>query len=262
MASHTPSILAKDPHSQIIIVGVAIFLLIGIIFAVVFRPSKVDEENPSEGLTSYLRFFYASFLKPHDGDGTVNGQQDALESFYKAQAGVYDATRKRLLRGREDMLALVAAQLAQKAVNGTNSPKRIWVDVSFLVFTVNDADHLQIGGGTGWNIEAMSEFVSVPEFFSSVYLVDFSPSLCEVARKRFSRLGWKNVKVICQDARAFRLEDHEEEAVKSAGLVRSGSVSYFSGDRPSVGGADLITLSYSLSMIVSPSHYNSNRTDF
>lgn len=102
----------------------------------------------------------------------------------------------------------------------------------------------------------MSEFVSVPEFFSSVYLVDFSPSLCDVARKRFKRLGWTNVKVICQDARTFRLEDHEE-AVEADGTVartRSQSASYFDADRPSVGGADLITLSYSLSMIVSPYH--------
>lgn len=109
----------------------------------------------------------------------------------------------------------------------------------------------QIGGGTGYNIEAMSAFVPVPEFFSSVYLVDFSPSLCEVARKRFIRLGWKNVKVVCQDARAFRLEDHEEiDAVNSVGFVRTPTSNYF--DEPdSIGGADIITMSYSLSMIVS-----------
>lgn len=92
----------------------------------------------------------------------------------------------------------------------------------------------QIGGGTGWNIEAMNRFVNVPEYFSSVYLVDFSPSLCEVATRRFSRLGWANVKVVCEDARRFRLEDHE----RSPG-----------GSEPS--GADLLTMSYSLSMIVS-----------
>jgi betaine lipid synthase len=111
---------------------------------------------------------------------------------------------------------------------------------------------LQIGGGTGWNIEAMSEYVDVPEFFSSVYLVDFSPSLCEVARKRFKRLGWKNVKVVCQDARAFRLEDHENDT--SGPLVPRSPSSYYTRDNGSVGGADLITLSYSLSMIVSISH--------
>jgi betaine lipid synthase len=97
----------------------------------------------------------------------------------------------------------------------------------------------------------MSEFVSVPDFFSSVYLVDFSPSLCEVARKRFTRLGWTNVKVVCQDARTFRLEDHESDAVNAVGFSRSPTTSYFSDSRQSVGGANLITMSYSLSMIVS-----------
>ena len=37
------------------------------------------------GLATFARFFYASFLKPHSGDGAITGQQAALESFYKAQ---------------------------------------------------------------------------------------------------------------------------------------------------------------------------------
>lgn len=94
----------------------------------------------------------------------------------------------------------------------------------------------------------MSQYIDVPQFFDSVYLVDFSPSLCEVARKRFTRLGWKNVKVICQDARKFRLEDHEPVSQGK----RSPNFSYFTSEnRPEYGGADLITMSYSLSMIVS-----------
>lgn len=108
----------------------------------------------------------------------------------------------------------------------------------------------QIGGGTGFNIEAMSENVDVPTYFSSVYLVDFSPSLCEVAKKRFERLGWKNVKVVCEDARKFRLEDHEHGMGSNPAPPRSPALSYFSKPRPDFGGADLITLSYSLSMIV------------
>jgi betaine lipid synthase len=96
----------------------------------------------------------------------------------------------------------------------------------------------------------MSEFVNVPEFFSSVYLVDFSPSLCEVAKRRFARLNWSNVHVICEDARKFRLEDYEH------GLRRERTPtkllpSYFSQDSSDKDGADLITMSYSLSMIVS-----------
>ncbi|RDW87741.1 hypothetical protein BP5796_03435 [Coleophoma crateriformis] len=234
MASLIPSILPEDPQTQIYIAGATIVLLVGVVFAVKSpQPKpKEDEENPGT-FASFVRFFYGCFLKPHSGDAE-NGQQDALESFYKAQAGVYDATRKKLLRGREDMLGLVAAQLVHKAASEqSQEKKRIWVD---------------IGGGTGWNIEAMSAYVSVPEFFSSVYLVDFSPSLCEVARKRFARLGWDNVKVVCQDARTFRLEDHEGADDKTVGFAKS-PLDYLNDDQSSVGGANLITMSYSLSMI-------------
>lgn len=97
----------------------------------------------------------------------------------------------------------------------------------------------------------MSRFVDVPTFFSSVYLVDFSPSLCDVATKRFQRLGWKNVTVVCQDARKFRLEDYENGPPGAQTPMRSPALSYFTQKRPEHGGADLVTMSYSLSMIVS-----------
>lgn len=89
----------------------------------------------------------------------------------------------------------------------------------------------QIGGGTGWAIEAMSEFLDVPNFFGQIYLVDLTPSLLNIARKRFARLGWSNVKLVCQDAREFRLDDHEQDS---------------NLDSPAIG---LITMTYSLSMI-------------
>lgn len=95
----------------------------------------------------------------------------------------------------------------------------------------------------------MASFVDVPRFFSAVYLVDFSPSLCEVARKRFARLGWNNVKVVCEDARKFNLDEHENDAFGARAPTRAPS-SYFSQKRPEHGGADLVTMSYSLSMIV------------
>ena len=68
----------------------------------------------------------------------------------------------------------------------------------------------------------MNRFIDVSSFFSEIYLVDLSPSLCAVARKRFQRLGWDNVKVVCEDARLFQLEGEK---------------------------AELITMSYSLSMM-------------
>ena len=112
------------------------------------------------------------------------------------KADVYDGTRKILLQGREDMLGLAAAQLKFKVRSETCKTKPVWVD---------------IGGGTGYNIEAMQSYLDVPTFFSQVYLVDLSPSLLHVARKRFQRLGW-DVKVICQDALSFRLQDHNKDS--------------------------------------------------
>ena len=133
MAFLIPNIMPRDPMHQIYIAGVSILIILVAVFAITLRSSKNEEEENLGAFTSFLRFFYVSFLKPHTGDGTGNGQQDALESFYKAQAGVYDTTRKRLLRGREDMLGLVAAQLVHKAASErTHDPKRIWVDVSEL----------------------------------------------------------------------------------------------------------------------------------
>ncbi|KAL3474905.1 hypothetical protein BJX99DRAFT_271479 [Aspergillus californicus] len=203
------------------IAGTAVFVCALVLIVLFVASQKRRKVNYESSVFSYVKFIYANFLKPHGKAG--DSQQDALESFYSTQATVYDTTRKRLLRGREDMLGLVAAQLKYKVdEKELETGKPIWVD---------------IGGGTGYNIEVMAAFLSVPEFFSQVYLVDFSPSLCEVARQRFERLGWKNVTVVCQDARSFRLPDDNVGPVKT----------------PSAG-ADVVTMSYSLSMI--PDYYS------
>lgn len=56
------------------------------------------------------------------------------------------------------------------------------------------------------------------------------------------------MKVVCQDARTFRLEDHENDA---SSLTSFSPLSKYPNDDEShIGGADLVTLSYSLSMIV------------
>jgi betaine lipid synthase len=90
----------------------------------------------------------------------------------------------------------------------------------------------------------MGNYLPVTEFFRTVYLVDLSPSLGEIAKARFQKLGWKNVKIVNQDVRYFRLEDHEgpyDERSKET---------YEDGN---AGRVDLITMSYSLSMI--PEYY-------
>ncbi|KAJ4305041.1 hypothetical protein N0V90_000571 [Kalmusia sp. IMI 367209] len=220
--------LPRDPFNLVVLAVVVLGIFLLGTFAVAFKP-----KGEAGTFQAYLKFAYACFLKPHTGDGNGD-QQDALESFYKAQADVYDATRTRLLRGREDMLGLVAAQLKHRCEAGLISQKPVWVD---------------IGGGTGHNIEQMGAFLSVPDFFRSVYVVDLSPSLCEMARKRFARLGWKNVKVICQDARAFRLHEHEPQAHQRKEVVSKGQTVRDLDENADAGGAELVTMSYALSMI-------------
>lgn len=82
---------------------------------------------------------------------------------------------------------------------------------------------VDIGGGTGWNVEQISKLVDIGKRFKHVYIVDVSQSLCQVARQRIRKMGWANVTVVCQDAATFRLPDNEK--------------------------AGLVTMSYSLSMV-------------
>jgi betaine lipid synthase len=95
----------------------------------------------------------------------------------------------------------------------------------------------------------MGAFLPVNEYFRAVYLVDLSPSLCDIAKARFARLGWNNVHVICQDARYFSLEQHELSASEASSVIPKRKDSYNSNNAEVRAGADLLTMSYALSMI-------------
>lgn len=104
-----------------------------------------------------LRFAWSCFLAPI---GHESAQKDRLDKFYGSQAEIYDATRGRLLKGREDMLRLTASHLKDQLERGDwNGKKLVWVDV---------------GGGTGYNIEKMSEYIDLG-LFHAIFLID----LCE-----------------------------------------------------------------------------------
>ncbi|KAG9124807.1 hypothetical protein FRC07_010149 [Ceratobasidium sp. 392] len=111
------------------------------------------------------------------------------------------------------MLALASAHLRER--KSAQTPL-VWVD---------------IGGGTGWNIEAMDEFMPIKSF-DAVYLVDLCKPLLQIARRRFAAKGWTNVYVIHSDACTFTPPGW------SVNVVPARFVS-------------LVTLSYSLSMISS-----------
>ncbi|KIY74282.1 S-adenosyl-L-methionine-dependent methyltransferase [Cylindrobasidium torrendii FP15055 ss-10] len=164
--------------------------------------------------TPQLRFIWHCFLAPIG----ASDQKSRLDKFYEGQAQVYDSTRNGLLRGRNTMLNLSAAHLRE--LRKQSSGKRlVWID---------------IGGGTGWNIEQMDKHFPISEF-DHVYLIDLCGPLLQVARTRFARRGWKNVTVLCQDATEFCLPEWSEK-----GMPSEGSVSF-------------VTMSYSLSMI--PNYY-------
>jgi len=78
----------------------------------------------------------------------------------------------------------------------------------------------------------MNEIFPLREYFRKIYLVDLSPSLCNVARERIRRLHLADlVQVLCDDAVTFDLPDFPDAEGK----------------------VDLITMSYSLSMM--PSYF-------
>lgn len=162
----------------------------------------------NETARSMVLFCWACFIKPFHAKSahSADSQQKNLELFYKTQAKIYDKTREVLLQGRFEALQLAYSHLPKERKG------LIWID---------------IGGGTGLNIEKMSQICSLKDTFQAIYLVDLSPSLCEVARERVDRLKWTNVHIMCADACDFEIPQHEC--------------------------ADLITFSYSLSMM--PPYY-------
>ncbi|DBB17356.1 hypothetical protein WJX82_002206 [Trebouxia sp. C0006] len=132
----------------------------------------------------------------------ASGQDHAarLESFYGPQAHAYDRFRSSFLWGRKPLLAACAARLQH------HGNDLIWVD---------------LGGGTGENIDLMAEYMPLKRF-KAVYVVDLCHSLCEQAKQKVKQKGWKNVHVVEGDACTFQ---------------------------PPEGIATLVTFSYSLSMI-------------
>ncbi|TFK44649.1 hypothetical protein BDQ12DRAFT_593303 [Crucibulum laeve] len=158
-----------------------------------------------------LKFVWHCFFRPLG----LDDQKARLEKFYRGQAEVYDSTRSFLLRGRNTMLALSSGHLRAMRVRSPHK-RLVWVD---------------IGGGTGHNIELMDKHFPISSF-DTVYLIDLCEPLLEVARKRFEEKGWTNVVVLCQDAAKFTLPEWGK------GVDPKGTVGF-------------VTLSYSLSMIPS-----------
>lgn len=107
-----------------------------------------------------------------------NTHEERLESFYADQAEGYDAFRKRMLHGRQEMVDAVCSQAGDIA-------GQRWVE---------------LGAGTGQNTEFLGKRI---EQLGELQLVDLSKSLLEVADKRIDAAGWPNVKTVHADATTF-----------------------------------------------------------
>jgi hypothetical protein len=70
-------------HLYIAAVAFSVFALVGLVLLISFEKIKINYDNC---VSTYLKFVWANFLKPHEHGG--EGQQHALESFYKTQVRV------------------------------------------------------------------------------------------------------------------------------------------------------------------------------
>lgn len=164
-------------------------------------------------LWSDLKILYHLALKP------VRGTNHAarMESFYAGQAGAYDDFRRKLLKGRQELWNLI-----RPPVDGT------WIDMgggtgaNLDYFGTGDgglgAGEQRTGGGQQGSDLSAGRLAGLDK----IYVLDLSPSLLDVARRRIAEQGWTNVEAVEADATTYR---------------------------PPGGAVDVITFSYSLTMI-------------
>jgi betaine lipid synthase len=160
--------------------GVALFAI-----ALLQLTQKRNGDNgEDQGLfRSLILFCYSCFLKPHPVEAKAT-QQEALEAFYSGQASIYDSTRKTLLKGREDMLALVAAQLRVKAekCGASSGAGHIWVDVCFTSSKMIERNWL-----THCRLAAELAGTSSPCRDLSMFLGSFRLSTSSISHLRYAR---------------------------------------------------------------------------
>lgn len=127
-----------------------------------------------------LKTLYYLTLSPIRG----NSHEERLESFYRHQAGDYDAFRERMLHGRDELFAALPVE-----------PGGTWVD---------------FGAGTGRNAERFGDRI---DDFEKAYLVDLSTSLLKVANERTQNNGWDHVHTVHADATTYDLPDESVDLV-------------------------------------------------
>jgi S-adenosylmethionine-diacylgycerolhomoserine-N-methlytransferase len=135
------------------------------------------------GVIGDLRILYHMAVRPIRG----KSHAERMDNFYSGQAADYDDFRRRLLRGREE--------LWQKMLKSEPYTDTVWMDM---------------GGGTGSNLLFFGDAL---DRINKVYVVDLAGSLLEVADKRISDSGWKNIETAEADATTFVPKEKSVDAV-------------------------------------------------
>ena len=116
--------------------------------------------------------------------------EERLERFYRGQAERYDDFRRRMLHGREELMAALAVP-----AGGT------WYDM---------------GAGTGSNAEFLGDRLAA---LKRVCLVDLCPPLQDIARRRIRERGWTNVDAVAADATQWRPDEPADAITFSYSLT-------------------------------------------
>jgi S-adenosylmethionine-diacylgycerolhomoserine-N-methlytransferase len=116
--------------------------------------------------------------------------QERLESFYAGQANDYDAFRKKLLHGREELY-----QALETPADG------VWVEM---------------GAGTGSNLEFLGDRIRI---LRQVHLVDLSSSLLQVAGERIQQNHWTHAATHVEDVTTFSLAESADVVTFSYSLT-------------------------------------------
>eukprot|EP01041_Mallomonas_annulata_P008145 gene8145-16740_t len=145
----------------------------------------------------------------------ATGHAKDMESFYKYQKEDYDAFREGLLHARPALMESIPLK---------SKGKMVWVDV---------------GGGTARNLEFFRP-ETIRKYFSSIYILDVSASLLEIAQRRVIALGLQDI---------VKVVEHDFTATSVFTVM------------PKKGSVDLITMSYSYSMIPNQRGAMANATE-
>jgi len=65
---------------------------------------------------------------------------------------------------------------------------------------------VDLGGGTGQNVETMASFCDL-SLFKKIYVVDICGPLCDIARAKVEKKGWTNVEVVEADVCDYKPEE-------------------------------------------------------